>query len=173
MTVLIAPEYLYKLEDMADDESRHKLGEAFYWQCFLALIMLRGQQAPLPPSLRRRRPDAVLKLAVSIVAKRIHLFVKNQLRDPTTQTLAFRRALQTIRDTYTPSPRAIDVTAWFAEHFLTEQVWTYVRLRCPTADPDRFARTYLYTPPKLSEGLEPLRIGEALVERIVATIFPA
>ncbi len=168
-TMLISPEALSDIASLSAGEGAKKLGEAIYWQAFLAEAMLSAQQAPLPSPLQRRRTDAALKHAVSIVAKRIHVFVKDQLRHPQTQTPAFRRAVQAIRDTDNSSPRAIDVTAWFAEHFLGEEVWTEARLRRPTRDPAQFAKTYLYTGPRVSQGPEALVVGESLVEDIVAT----
>src|SRR5262245_11333844 len=68
MTVLIAPDDLCTLAAVATDEHRHKLGEALYWQCFLAETILRGQHAPLPAPLQRARGDATVKHGARIMA---------------------------------------------------------------------------------------------------------
>jgi len=171
MTLIVSPEGLSKIES-AD---RHKLGEELARQLFFAALALASQYQPLPAPLRRRRFDAMAKRVASLLAKSIHKFVNAQLSPPATQTPEFSRALQAIRETYNPTPRAVDVTAWLVEQYFWNQwgeIWDSAGLRRPTADPGRFARDYLYTAPHVSPDPDPdmLQGGADLVALIVRNL---
>jgi hypothetical protein len=166
MTIRTSYEDLLKLWT-AD---RTKLGKALAQQCFLAAIIWDNQQNPSFPPLQRHRFDALAKSVASVLAKPIHAFVKTQISAPHTQIPEFRRALQVVMDTDNHAPRAVDVTAWLVEQFLWDQsggIWDSAGLRRPTANPDRFARDYLYTAPHISPNPGILRFGERLVAMIV------
>jgi len=153
---------------------RHKLGKELARQCYYAALIREIQQEPNPPApLQRRRFDAMAKQLASLLAKPIHAFVKAQRSAPDTQIPEFRRALQAIMDTYNPTPRAVDVTAWLVEQYFWNQwgeIWDSSGLRQPTADPDRFAKEYLYTAPHISPDPEMLQGGAGLVALIVRNL---
>jgi hypothetical protein len=171
MTVFISPEDLRKLA--AVDADRHKLGEALHWQCYLADVILSGQQQPLLSPLQRGRVDAIVKRGASIIAKLIHPSVKYQLSHPETQTPVFRRVLQAVKETHNPSPHATDITAWTVEKYMVDEEWDSLNLRHPTAHVGRFAKEYLYIRPKVPQDEYFIALSVIFMEKIVKEFLPS